>query len=296
MLEFMYRSVEYEKKPNLKLKLYKFFTIVANIVIRLQIVFDRKSTRAVSEDSDIIVSLTSFPARINKVHITVYTLLNQTIKPKKIILWLAENQFNAKESLPKKLLKLEKRGLEIRFCSEDLRGHKKYFYTLKEYPNDKIITVDDDLIYPKYTFEKLIAKSKEFPNCIVCNRGHEIVFNKEQVLPYNMWRTEATDINTPSNLLCPTGCGGVLYPSKCFHSDILDLKSIKELSLNADDLWLHAMAIRNGTLAVYTDGFPQWLFIVRGSQEKTLAQVNVHGTGNDDVIKNITEKYNFNWK
>lgn len=37
-------------------------------------VFDSQSISAVSEDSDIIVSLTPFPARINKFYFMVYSL------------------------------------------------------------------------------------------------------------------------------------------------------------------------------------------------------------------------------
>ena len=42
----------------------------------------------------------------------------------------------------------QKRGLTIRFC-EDLKAHKKYYYAFKEYPDDIVITVDDDVIYPQ---------------------------------------------------------------------------------------------------------------------------------------------------
>ena len=46
----------------------------------------------------LIVSLTSFPERINLAHITISTLLNQSLEPDKIILWLAEEQFFQKEN------------------------------------------------------------------------------------------------------------------------------------------------------------------------------------------------------
>ena len=53
----------------------------------------------------LIVSLTSFPARINTVHQVIESLLNQTKKADKIILWLAPEQFpNGEKDLPEKLL------------------------------------------------------------------------------------------------------------------------------------------------------------------------------------------------
>ena len=42
-------------------------------------------------DTRLIVSLTSFPARIKTVHQTINTLLRQTVKPDHIILWLSED-------------------------------------------------------------------------------------------------------------------------------------------------------------------------------------------------------------
>ena len=44
-------------------------------------------------DTKLIVSLTTFPGRINSVHKTISTLLTQTLKPDEVILWLAEAQF-----------------------------------------------------------------------------------------------------------------------------------------------------------------------------------------------------------
>mgnify|MGYP000808865909 FL=1 len=98
-------------------------------------------------EQKIIVSLTSFPKRIDTLWITVETLLRQSMKPDEIILWLAEEQFNGIDSLPKALLEQQKRGLTIRFC-DDLRSHKKYYYTMQEYPRDIVILVDDDMFYP----------------------------------------------------------------------------------------------------------------------------------------------------
>lgn len=64
--------------------------------------FISESTDTISEKK-IVVSLTSFPARIKKVHIVIESLLNQTIKPDKIILWLSKEQFEHYYVLPSKL-------------------------------------------------------------------------------------------------------------------------------------------------------------------------------------------------
>ena len=68
---------------------------------------------------EVIVSLTSYPARISTVHMTVLTLLNQKIKPDKIILWLAKEQFpSGMNALPKQLLALMDVGLTIKWTHD----------------------------------------------------------------------------------------------------------------------------------------------------------------------------------
>lgn len=68
---------------------YKCFKVILNL-------FYSKCVRPVyglDSTSNVIISLTSFPQRIDVVYITITTLLKQTFKPGKIMLWLAEEQF-----------------------------------------------------------------------------------------------------------------------------------------------------------------------------------------------------------
>ena len=76
-----------------------------------------------------IVSFTSFPARIHVVYKTLSSIYEQTMLPDKVILWLAKPQFpNLDADLPESLLAYKKLGLEIRWVDEDIRPHKKYYY------------------------------------------------------------------------------------------------------------------------------------------------------------------------
>ena len=118
-----------------------------NIIGSNQLLVDRRK---------IIVSLTSFPARIEKVWMVVESLINQQQKPHKIILWLSKEQFSSIESLPQKLKEQRKRGLDIRLVDKDYRSHKKYLYAFREYPEDYVILVDDDILYPSNFISELL--------------------------------------------------------------------------------------------------------------------------------------------
>ena len=202
----------------------------------------------------VIVTLTSFPDRIPTLHKTITTLLKQTFKPDKLILWLADSQFPNKENdLTQELLNLKQYGLEIRWC-EDLRSYKKLIPTLQEYPNDILVTADDDIYYPADWLESLYRTYEKNPNCIITRRFSEI-FNENG-------NFKVTPINNPyekyslksSYLYQQVGCGGCLYPPNSLHKDILDIEAIKTLIPTHDDIYFWAMSVLNHKkIAIVTD-------------------------------------------
>lgn len=245
----------------------------------------------VNPDSDIIVSLTSFPGRISTVWITIQTLLHQSVKPQRIILWLAEDQFpNRKSDLPQSLLRLEEFGLEIRFC-DNLYPHKKYYYSMKEYPENRIITVDDDIFYPENLIEELEKLSCEFPGCICCTWAHEITTLEGRVRPYKQWKHCVMNGGNPSLKIIPIGCGGVLYPSHSLARDVYNKEDINALCLRTDDLWLKSMAAKAGTKSVRWRKHTPIFFSNISSQDSGLYHQNLSKNRNDECLSKILEKY-----
>ena len=110
----------------------------------------------------VIISLTTIPARIDKVWLTIESLLRQQKKPNKIILWLAEDEFE-KIEIPQILQKQQKRGLEIRYC-KNLRSYKKFYYTMLEYPDSYVLVVDDDYVYSERLLAEMMRVSARYPD------------------------------------------------------------------------------------------------------------------------------------
>ena len=104
-------------------------------------------------DSDIIVSLTTYGRRIHSVCLTIESLMEQTMKANRIILWL-DTSFQGKP-LPQSIEMLKQRGLEVAFC-KDVRSYTKLVPALCNFPDAAIITADDDLIYEVNMLENLI--------------------------------------------------------------------------------------------------------------------------------------------
>lgn len=240
-----------------------------------------------------VVSLTSFPGRINEVWTTVETLLRQSVKPDKIILWLSEVQFPDK-SVPQSLLDLRSRGLEIEFVKDDIRSHKKYYYAFQRFPEAAVITVDDDVYYPQDTLKYLIEGNQKYPDHIIANRSHLMTFENDKLQPYRNWQHNKKGIAGASYLFVPTGVGGVLYPPKSYHSDIFDQDIFKEICFMADDLWLKVATLRNNTKVITTPYFTKDLITVGGSQKIKLVSTNSMGGGNDVQLNSVIEYFKLN--
>lgn len=228
----------------------------------------------INANQKIIISLTSYGARINTVHLTVLSLLNQSVKPNKVMLWLAEDEFVLAE-LPQKLLNLQQYGLEIAFCA-DIRSYKKLIPTLLRYPNKVIVTFDDDIIYPMNQLERLICEHQKYPEAIICNRAHKVSKDKcGEVLPYSQWYLDNDEL-LPCVELVPIGIGGVLYPINSLHQEVLNQQAFMELCPHADDIWFKVMALKNNTLTKVVDQPMAYInyFHIPNSQENSLWRSN----------------------
>ncbi len=244
----------------------------------------------------LIVSLTSYPDRMYDIHFCLYSLLRQKTKPDAVILWLAESQFARKEKdIPQKVLKLCEQGLTIKWCKEDMKSYKKLVPALKEYPNDIIVTADDDLYYQPDWLEKLYEEYlSDSVKTVVAHRCHQILLQAGNVLPYSQW--SKCIVNTkPSPFNFATSGGGVLYPPHCLHSDIFNQELFMSLAPKADDIWFWAMGVLNGQCC-RTVFAPNEITFVNPKREAgmnddgRLYQTNGKG-GNDEQLKQVLDYY-----
>ena len=242
-------------------------------------------------EKQIIVSLTSFPARICLVPQVLERLMNQTLKPDRIILWLSEDQFPCREDdLPIRLVEMKNRGLEIEWLNGDIRAYKKLLPALKRYPEELIITVDDDLLFGLDMVESLYEGHRRFPDAIIASRVHRVRFDEEgRILPYMKWEQELSkDTYQPRGDLFFTGGAGTLYPPHVFDDEVFNLDVIREHCPYADDVWMNVMAKRAGVSVVHTAKNMR-VVCVPGSQEERLYSINI--VQNDVQLQALSEYY-----
>lgn len=242
-------------------------------------------------EQKIIISLTTYPKRIGTICLTIETLMRQSVKPDEIILWLASSQFEeGLNSLPESLLRLQSRGLTIRFC-DDLRSHKKYYYALQEYPNDLVVLADDDMFYPRDTVKKLLQMHKKWPNDICCITAQ--VIQPDRYAVPSFWRNPGLNeknLQHTDRIQAYTG-SGTLIPPGALHEDVFDRERLRELCLHADDLWVAFMAHRKGTKVTTLPKWRPFPVCIYGTAEGSLYYINGAEKQNDLQWQNLLEHY-----
>ena len=183
----------------------------------------------------IIISLTSHGKRLNYVREALGSILNQDLKADKIILNICKKDEKNVSSLLKQYA--QKNNIEIYYYDNDIGPHAKYFYTMKRYKNECIITIDDDIIYKKDVISSLYFDYLKNPNCIIARRVHKIKYKNDTPTEYKNWFHEYTSSTIPSFDIFATGVGGVLYPPDILQISDSCLSDINK-SLYADDIYL----------------------------------------------------------
>lgn len=250
----------------------------------LPVYLNREYKRSSFVVKDLIVSLTSFPARIDDLWKVVECLKRQSVLPQKIILWLSKKQFPDKSLIPVRLKLCVDDLFEIRMVDDDIRSHKKYYYVMREFPECTFITCDDDVFYDPDMIKRLVDTSALYPGCIVANHSSQIRFDIEgKVMPYSTWGDKEPPYAMTDRI--QIGVGGVLYPPNSLDKMVLRMDLFTMLTPLADDIWLNCMARLKGTPIVQTPVVLIPLSVVNNSP--SLSEVNNGENKNDQQIQNL---------
>lgn len=230
-------------------------------------------------DAPLIVSLTSYGARLAAAEKVIASVTRQSVRADRVILWLDSADI---DSVPPGI---RRSGVEIRVCP-NWKSYKKLVPTLLEAPDAYIITADDDLYYGPDWLAGLVARAEAG---VACHRGHEITLQEGLPRPYESWHR---NIGAPATgpLIFPTGVGGVIYAPGVFHPDVTDAEKFTRLAPSADDVWFYWMHRLNGSTPEKIGGrfrVTEW----PGSQERNLRATNLGTGGNDRAVQAMIAEY-----
>jgi hypothetical protein len=246
----------------------------------------------IKRNPPLIVSLTTIPERLHKVHLCIEALLRQSCKPDFLMMWVSVPE----DKIPKKLARLTKRGLQIRFC-KDIRSYTKIIYTLKENPQSIIVTADDDRFYRKDWLKQLYDAYQKEPQYIHCHRAHLMTQKPDgKIKKYQEWHWKSPGIQGPSLLLFPTGGGGVLYPPHFLSDEVFNEENFMRLAPYHDDAWLKAMSLLKGTQCKKVSPFHREYIQIKVVKQRCLSKINLRNGGEkgDKQLQAVFEYYNLN--
>lgn len=200
----------------------------------------------------VIVSLTSFPEAIPYAVQSIRSIIAGSVLPDKIVLYLDTQKFSD-GAVPMELETLKKVNsfFEVRFTPDEICSYKKLIPALKDFPDDIIVTVDDDIMYHHNMLRDLLRMHKRVPDAIAAHRVRKI----RPDAPYSKWKKyKWYDFVFRklhfSRLSMQTGVGGVLYPPHSLDESMLDPRLFMEIAPTTDDLWFWAAAVSRGTYIV----------------------------------------------
>jgi hypothetical protein len=238
------------------------------------------STAPIVSSEGPVVSLTSYGRRIETVHLAIESIADGKVLPSRLILWL--DQEETFRNLPESLLRLKRRGLEVRLA-KSYGPHTKYYPYLENCRgfNVPLVTADDDILYPTYWLEGLARAYVERSDLINCYRARVIALHETALAPYEGWRMCHTTVPDIRHLA--TGVSGVIYPPE--YLDVLKRAGpeFNGCCPKADDLWLHVQALRSGyRVRQFVKHFKEFPMIP-GTQQIALQNYNrgLQDAGND---------------
>lgn len=231
-----------------------------------------------------IVSLTSYPERIDCCIKAIHSLLNQKTNVEyTTVLTLAEPQFPDKE-LPEELNNLiQSKEIELLWHPTDIRSHKKLMPVLKKYPNAVIIITDDDVNRPDWWLQMFIDDHKKYPYDV-------IVGESAWRLGSDLKQTSANNttpkgfifkcVNESNKILLTerpaNGLGGVLYPVNTFTDErFFNEELFMKLSPYSDESWQYCFnVIENRTLRMCSKPIEWAKHNIQNSQKTALGKRN----------------------
>ena len=194
----------------------------------------------------VIVSMTSYPARIHNVAKSVFLLMTkQTIKPDEIHLWLSVEEFPNKEmSLPQELQRLiTAEVVNIHWLPKNTYVHKRHEYFKNAKDTDLVFLIDDDVRYSDNLIENVLKTHKKFPNCIVCyNRYPKHEYRGRRII-YGPSITETVPLVNKNRWCGQSMIPAKLYPKECLSDENQVIRD--RVDPVSDECWFQPWTVYN---------------------------------------------------
>lgn len=207
-------------------------------------------------ESQIVVTLTTTPARMGHLGPTLRSILDQSRAPDRVSIYLPRAY--RRKGFGSYQIPAMPDGVDVRLCDLDFGPATKVLPAVRDYAgtDTKIIYCDDDQIYDADWIDRLCRKSRAFPGDCIADRGLRVAKldarSKPKIFGYRLrrlaslglWRPlKHFDAGTDGIVDIALGFGGVLVRPEFFTQRSFD---IPDILWTVDDIWLSGNLAVNG--------------------------------------------------
>ena len=233
------------------LSLIKFFFKVPVFIFLFFIIIAETEIEIEMQKLQLIVSLTTNKENMKSLSVDrfIKTLLNQTLRPYKILLSIKKKDITYLSNYLISLI--NKNIIEVIYVKEDFESFNKYYYIPNNYKNFIIIVFDNNITLEKNSIKKLFKSYYLYPNAISARRVYKMKFNKQWNLkPFEFWKKDYKKLTRPKFYLFAIHGEGALFPPNTLNFTNEFIYSFKK-AIDGHDFILKYFELYNNLKTVY---------------------------------------------
>ncbi|MCP1727901.1 hypothetical protein J2T60_001901 [Natronospira proteinivora] len=257
------------------------------------------------------VTLTTISSRLDRIIPVLHSLSNQSLTPRRIVLYLSEdprlldNGVSRKDPRLGPIRKMER--VEIKW-TRNTGSYRKIVPYVEECAGEEsasgqlFVTADDDTLYPYYFLERLYQEYLR-SKCVVAFRGRRMCLAENEIAPYSEWQLGVPE---PSFLNVPTGKDGVIYSTSFFTDEFMDMGGALDAAPTADDLWIKWHTALNGVRSIVlrpkaaTSDYESFPVVDYSKEYRDVSLYKAHnssgsGNKNDDAVGALEKYFSANY-
>lgn len=196
----------------------------------------------------VIVSMTTIPCRQKRLAENIESLLTQSFNFDILLINIDDNLSDEDNKWYEDFSKQDYRII-INKSDAKWRSCNKLLPALEKFPNDIVITVDDDIYYPVDSLKELVKQYEKTPDCIVVHEINPLDLTDGLINYHNTYDVKLGQKEWGKYL---SNCA--LFPPKIFDgSDIFDYNKMMYCTNgNHDELWFWINSTLNNVKVVAT--------------------------------------------
>ena len=237
--------------------------------------------------ADVIVTLTTLPSRIDRIDLTLKSLMRQTVSPQTIRLNVPRSSRREGTAYQIPAWLRERQSVRVERC-DDLGPSTKLIPSLLDaMPDQRLLVVDDDRVYHPHFIEQMIARADAHPDVAIAASGWDAPVDLTD-RPTTLVATIAgwppapikcTRVRHPREVDVMQGLSGYLVTPKFFdRAAVADYTKAPAAAFFVDDVWISAHCrVPKIVFRGRRTNFPS-IFDARFFKRSSVALVN-RGTG-----------------